>query len=213
MKKIKLVSLILIIASLFVACSGKNNTTSNNDTDPINIESVMTSAAIPEHTFVTFETESHGKFVVETYPEYAPETVRHFLSLVESGYYNGFTIDTIDHSNFLLSSETSEAFSSNDPTAAKPSTIVGEFIKNGKSNTLKLEKYTLALNHIEDNYDTGKAQFMIMLTSNHDLDGEYAGFARVIEGKEVIDKMAGSEVNINGKPVLPIVMKNVYINS
>ncbi len=213
MKKIKLVSLILIIASLFVACSGKNNTTSNNDIDPINIENIMTSAALPEHTFVTFETESYGKFVVETYPEYAPETVRHFLSLVESGYYNGFTIDTVYHSNFLLTSEASSIEFPDDPTVTKPSTIVGEFIKNGKSNNLKLEKYTLALNHIEGNYDTGKAQFMIMLTSNHDLQGEYAGFARVVEGKDVIDRIAGSEVNINGNPILPIVMKNVYINS
>ncbi len=213
MKKLKLLSLILIIASLFVACSGNNTKGTSTDNEPISVDKVMTSSAIPEHIFVTFETESYGNFVVETYPEYAPETVRHFLSLVESEYYNGFTIDTINHSKFLLTSEASSSPKNDDPTVQKPSTIVGEFMSNGKSNTLKLEKYTLALNHIEGNNDTGKAQFMIMLTSDHDFDGEYAGFARVVEGKDVIDRISGSETGINGKPILPIVMKKVYVNS
>ena len=55
-------------------------------------------------------------------------------------------------------------------------------------------------------------QFMIMLTSSHDFDGEYAGFGKVVQGTEVIDKIAGSEVDRKGTPVSPIVMKKVYIN-
>ena len=52
---------------------------------------------------------------------------------------------------------------------------------------------------------------MIFLSSNHDMDGEYAGFAKVIEGTQIIDKIAGVETDSSGKPVLPIVMKKVYI--
>ncbi len=211
MKFLKLLFSIAAIAVLFVACSGGETPDTLVETDTLSIDTAPTSAATPEHTFVTFEVDGYGKFVAETYPEYAPETVRHFLSLVESGYYNGFTIEIINHSKNLVSSEAS-SLASSDESGQNPSSVVGEFFKNGKSNTLKLEKYTLALNHIDGNYDTGVAQFMIMLTSSHDLDGEYAGFARVVEGKDVIDRIAGSETDINGKPVSPIVMKNVHIN-
>jgi len=209
MKYLKLLFLIAVTAFMFVACSGGEDPDPVTKTDTVAVDTAVTSDSAGEHTFVTFEVEGYGKFVAETYPEYAPETVRHFLTLVENGYYNGFTIDTINHSKSLVSSQDSSI--KNSDNSFVPSNIAGEFFKNGKSNALKLDKYTLALNHIEDNYDTGVAQFMIMLTSSHELDGEYAGFAKIVEGKDVIDRIAGSETDVNGKPVSPIVMKNVHI--
>ena len=212
MKILKLLFLTAVIASVFVACSGGEKDIPSTEAGTVSVDSPVASNALPEHTFVTFEVEGYGKFVVETYPECAPETVKHFLSLVESGHYNGFSFDKITPSKTLLSSETSSHNSSSD-SGSKPSAIAGEFYANGKSNTLKLDKYTLALNHIEGNYDTGVSQFMIMLTSSHDFDGQYAGFAKVVEGNEVIDRIAGSETDENGKPVSPIVMKKVYIKA
>lgn len=211
MKIIKSLFLLLIACCIFAACSSGNDASDASNQDAPVVENVVTSAAAPEHTFVTFETQSHGKFVVETYPEHAPETVRHFLELVDGGFYNGFTIEQIRHSEALVTSESSPALRS-DSSAALATTVSGEFTKNGRSNALKLEKYTLALNHIPTQYDSGSAQFMIMLTSSHDFDGEYAGFGKVVQGTEVIDKIAGSEVDRKGTPVSPIVMKKVYIN-
>ena len=211
MKIIKSLFLLLISCCIFAACSSGNDASDASNQDAPVVENVVTSAAAPEHTFVTFETQSHGKFVVETYPEHAPETVRHFLELVDGGFYNSFTIEQIRHSEALVTSESSPALRS-DSAAALATTVSGEFTKNGRSNALKLEKYTLALNHIPTQYDSGSAQFMIMLTSSHDFDGEYAGFGKVVQGTEVIDKIAGSEVDRKGTPVSPIVMKKVYIN-
>ena len=53
---------------------------------------------------------------------------------------------------------------------------------------------------------------MIMLSDNHDMDGKYAGFAKVVEGMEVVNKIIASDFDSDGKPVSPIVMKKVYIN-
>ncbi len=211
MKIIKSLFLLLVTCCIFVACSSDSDVDDSSAQGVPVVENVVTSAAAPEHTFVTFETQFHGKFVVETYPEHAPETVRHFLELVDGGFYNGFTIEQIRHSEALVTSESSPALKS-DSAAALNTTVSGEFTKNGRSNALKLEKYTVALNHIPTEYDSGSAQFMIMLTSSHDFDGEYAGFGKVVQGTDVIDKIAGSEVDRTGAPVSPIVMKKVYIN-
>lgn len=175
------------------------------------VESVVSSDAAPEHDTVTFEVENFGKFVVETFPEYAPETVAHFLSLVKSGFYNGFTIEQIDHSFAMFSSKTSQDLSS-DSAADFNYLIPGEFTENGRSNNLLLEKYTLALYHAPNQNDSAMAQFMIFLTNDHEVNGSYAGFAKVTEGTDVIDRMAGTLVDASDAPVSPIVMKNVYIN-
>ena len=213
MKILKTFFLITIILALFAACSSSSQNDPATNITPVDIDISATSSALPQHKVVTFETETHGKFVVETYPEYAPETVRHFISLVQSGYYNGFTIDTIEPSKAIFTSEDSSSASSNSVDAVRASTVVGEFTANGRSNTLKLDKYTLALWHHEDNNDSGKAKFFITLTSNHTYDGEYAGFAKVTQGKDVIDRIAGTETNAKGRPLSPIVIKKAYLNN
>ena len=42
-----------------------------------------------QNPIVTFEMENGGKMVAELYPEVAPNTVNNFISLVQSGFYNG----------------------------------------------------------------------------------------------------------------------------
>lgn len=210
MKIFKILSLSLIIC-MFAACSTEEKQETSTLTGTPAVDSVVTSSAAPEHTMVTFETEALGKFVVETYPEHAPETVRHFLELVDAGYYNGFAIEQINQSHSLVTSESSGSLSA-DSAAVFNTTVSGEFARNGRSNALPLEKYTLVLNHLPGEYDSGEAQFMILLSSSNDMSGSYAGFAKVVQGTEVIDKIAGADVDRYGVPVSPIVMKKVYIN-
>ena len=42
-----------------------------------------------QNPIVTIEMENGGKMVAELYPEVAPNTVNNFVSLVQSGFYNG----------------------------------------------------------------------------------------------------------------------------
>ncbi|MBR5507122.1 MAG: peptidylprolyl isomerase [Clostridia bacterium] len=212
MKFIKAISLILIFALAFslAACSKEEINEEKINLDPIAVDSVVTSEGEPERVKVAFEIENYGEFVVETYPEHAPDTVNHFVELVDNGCYNGYTIEKVDPGLAIFSSDYSAELTS-DSAAGFNNTVNGEFHSNGRSNALKLERYTLALNRIPSDNDSGMSSFMIFLSSNHDMDGEYAGFAKVIEGTQIIDKIAGVETDSSGKPVLPIVMKKVYI--
>ena len=49
-----------------------------------------------QNPIVTFEMENGGKMVAELYPEVAPNTVNNFISLVQSGFYNGLIFHRAD---------------------------------------------------------------------------------------------------------------------
>ncbi|MBQ4526698.1 MAG: peptidylprolyl isomerase [Clostridia bacterium] len=216
----KHIGFIILISCIlcFSACSSDSDSVNNKDAEPVASsvgfsEPSSTSSSEPtvEHKRVIFEVENYGNFVIETFPEHAPDTVKHFLSLVSDGYYNGFAISQIIPGDIMLTSEEStETSSASDATFCN--TVNGEFALNGRSNTLKLDKYTVALTHIPEEYDSGMAQFMIILSDNNEYSGKYAGFGRVVEGQDVIDKIVAASCDYNGKPNSPIVMKKVYIN-
>lgn len=84
--------------------------------------------------------------------------------------------------------------------------IKGEFIVNGfTQNTLKHKKGVISMARSDysqqgqasltkKGYDSASSQFFIMTGDNASLDGSYAAFGQVIEGQDVVDKIANVEV-------------------
>jgi len=170
-------------------------------------EKVITSSASDaDHTTVVIEIQNYGNMVVETYPEYAPETVSRFLELVNMGYYDGMSINKIIP-GFSMETSDITALSSGETQE----TITGEFAKNGHSNDLPLSRGTLAMCHQPGEYDSATAKFMILLSDDLGLDGSYAGFAKVVDGAYVFEQISKLATNADGSPVSPIVMKKVYV--
>ncbi len=155
---------------------------------------------------VSFEIQNYGTFTVETYPDQAPESVARFLELVEKGYYDGALIETINPEKSLVISE-GTALSSGEIS----DTITGEFSANGYSNDVPLERGTLAFCYLPDEYDTAVSQFMILLSSDDELNGYLAGFAKVTDGIHIFDAVSRAAIDADNKPISPIVMKKVYI--
>ena len=82
--------------------------------------------------------------------------------------------------------------------------IKGEFIANGDNdNNIKHEKGIISMarsdystyGYIEEGYNSAGCQFFIMSADNTQLDGIYAPFGKVIEGMDVVDKVANVEVD------------------
>lgn len=220
MKIIKLVLLLSLCFFLLPSCSDTAEKPDKSQAEPIAMSSGY--EAEPEaasdsaendgmYQTVTFEVENYGNFVVEIYPQYAPDTVSHFLSLVSSGYYDGFAFERIIHSEALVTSD-EPLEPKSDSGAVICDTVNGEFTDNGRSNDLELDRYTLVLDHVTGQNDSGKAKFRILLSDGDQYEGHYAGFAKVIEGTEIIDRICGSECDNQGTFYSPIVMKKVYIN-
>ncbi len=138
-------------------------------------------------TQVEFET-NQGNFVVELYPEKAPETVANFLKYVDDGFYKS----TIFHrviNGFMIQGGGFERDLFQKPTRAP--------VKNEAANGLKNEKGTIAMARTQDP-NSATAQFFINLADNAFLDYTgpqpdkigYCVFGKVVSGMDTVKKIA-----------------------
>ena len=149
-----------------------------------------------KNPIVTMEIADYGTIKVELYPDVAPNTVTNFVNLVQDGYYDGLDFHrTIP--GFMIQG------GQNTGADALDYCIPGEFIANGyKQNTLKHEKGVISMARAdyssmglaEEGYNSASDQFFIMDETTPSLDGYYAAFGKVIEGMDVVEKIADVEV-------------------
>ena len=112
----------------------------------------------------------------------APITTANFVSLAESGFYDGLTFHRIIE-GFMMQGGNPEG----NGTGGSDETIVGEFAANGYDNTLSHTRDAISMARSSD-YDSASSQFFIVHEdSSASLDGQYAVFGYVTEGIEVVD--------------------------
>ena len=154
---------------------------------------------------ITIEMEDGGVIKAELYPEIAPITVENFLSLAEKGFYDGLIFHRVI-SGFMIQG--------GDPTGTGMGgpghTIKGEFRANGVVNNIKHERGVLSMAR-SMMPDSAGSQFFIMHKAAPHLDGQYAAFGRVIEGIEVVDRIASTKTDRSDRPVVEQKMKKVTV--
>ena len=148
-----------------------------------------------KNPIVTIEMENGDKMVAELYPHIAPNTVNNFISLVNSGYYDGIIFHRVIK-GFMIQGGCPNGNGMGGPGYS----IAGEFSSNGFTNNFKHEKGVLSMARTMQPNSAG-SQFFIMHARAPHLDGEYAAFGRVIEGLDVVDKIASVRVNRMDKPL------------
>lgn len=166
-----------------------------------------------KHDKVKVEMQGGGTFVIELYPEYAPETVANFKSLVNDGFYNGLTFHRIVD-GFMAQGGDPEGTG----MGGSEKTVKGEFSSNGfKQNTLSHTRGVISMAR-SNNPDSASSQFFICYDDASFLDGQYAAFGKVVEGMEVVDGFLKVERTANSmgekaSPVTPIVMEKATLLS
>ncbi len=131
------------------------------------------------------ETHELGTIIAELRPDKAPKTVENFLSLVESGFYDGLIFHRVIRGFMIQGGGMTPDFGEK---PAKP--IRGEFIANGyMANDLRHKRGTLSMARTSDP-DSASSQFFIMHEDAPHLDAQYAAFGQVVEGLDVVDKIA-----------------------
>ncbi len=127
----------------------------------------------------------YGEMTAELYPDMAPKTVENFLKLVEEGFFSGMIFHRVISGFMIQGGGYDERFEEKE-TASIP----GEFKANGwMQNTLKHTRGVLSMARTSDP-NSASSQFFIMHKDAPYLDAQYAGFGKVTEGLEVIDKIA-----------------------
>lgn len=156
---------------------------------------------------VTFEMKDGDKFYVELYPEVAPNTVNNFISLINKGFYNGLCFHRVIE-GFMIQGGDPKG----NGTGGPGYTIRGEFTKNGFKNNLKHKRGIISMARSMMPNSAG-SQFFIMHADAPHLDGQYAAFGQVIDGMDVIDKIAEVNVDYNDKPLRDQVIKSVTVDT
>ena len=136
--------------------------------------------------WVQIDIENYGAITAELYGNLAPETVGNFLKLADSGFYDGLTFHRII-SGFMIQG--------GDPLGngmgGSDQTIKGEFAANGVQNDLSHTRGVLSMARSQM-YDSASSQFFIMHADADYLDGQYAGFGKVLTGIEVVDAICAN---------------------
>lgn len=159
-----------------------------------------------EKPVVSMYIEGYGSVIFELYPEYAPNTVNNFISLVKNGFYDNNTFHRLSK-GFVLQGGDPTGTGTGGPGYG----IKGEFATNGVvSNTLKHEKGVLSMARATDPNSAG-SQFFIMLGTAEHLDGSYAAFGKVIEGMDIVEYIEKREA-VNGDSLVQnlTIKKAVY---
>ena len=159
---------------------------------------------------IKFTITNYGEIVAELYPEKAPTTVENFLSLVKDGFFSGLIFHRVI-SGFMIQGGGFDV----DFNQKHAEAIKGEFAANGfKENDLRHTRGVLSMARTMDP-NSASSQFFIMHKDAPHLDRQYAGFGMVVEGIEVVDKIADVRTFRRGwyddVPYDPVVIEKVEI--
>jgi len=164
---------------------------------------------VPAHPWVMLET-TEGSILLELDGRRAPLTVKNFLSLVDEGYFDGTIFHRVIPDFVAQAGGYTRDLEAKEPDGGIP---------NESGNGLANLRGTVTMAR-EDEPHTAMAQFFINIKDNRSLDPQpnrwgYAVFGYVIEGMDVVDRIAQLPTGPAGPfkqdvPVTPVVITKAY---
>ena len=156
---------------------------------------------------VTITMENGDVMKAELYPETAPNTVNNFISLIKKGFYDGLIFHRVI-SGFMIQGGCPEGMGTGGPGYK----IKGEFSQNGFVNNLAHDPGVLSMARAMSP-DSAGSQFFIMHKKATHLDGAYAAFGRVIEGMDIVDKIADVRTDYSDRPMKEQKIKTMTVDT
>ena len=155
----------------------------------------------------TIEMDNGKTIKVELYPEVAPNTVANFISLANSGFYNGLIFHRVIK-GFMIQGGDPKGNGTGGPGYC----IKGEFTANGHPNSINHVRGVISMARTGIP-DSAGSQFFIVHEDSPHLDGQYAAFGKVIEGIETVDEIAEVRTDYRDMPRQKQIMKSVTVDT
>lgn len=156
---------------------------------------------------VTIEMENGDVIKVELYPEIAPNTVKNFISLVNHNFYDGLIFHRVIK-DFMIQGGCPNGTGTGGPGYS----IRGEFALNNFKNDLKHTEGVISMARSSMPNSAG-SQFFIMHKNSPHLDGSYAAFGKVVEGMDVVNKIAEVKTDYYDRPYEDQVIKSMSVDT
>lgn len=160
-----------------------------------------------KYPIATILMEDGKKMTAELYPDKAPNTVSNFISLANKGFYDGLTFHRVIP-GFMIQGGCPDGTGMGGPGYS----IKGEFAQNGVANSLKHTEGVLSMAR-SMHPDSAGSQFFIMHKNAPHLDGGYAAFGKVVEGMDVVNRIAETATDNSDRPLEPQIMQSVTVDT
>jgi len=201
---IAIIAAVLLIAVVVGVIIVKNRNgagrelTSQTSTDSTDVtETTEAEEAVPENVpdyIAEIAIRDYGTVTVRLDGSAAPISVKNFVELAESGFYNGLTFHRIME-GFMMQGGAS--------ATATVQPIKGEFAANGVDNPLSHTRGAISMARASD-YNSGSSQFFIVHQDSTFLDGNYAAFGYVTDGMDVVDAVCENSHPIDDNGTIPL---------
>lgn len=168
----KKIGLLLIIVLLITGCNNpfvRKNQKEDYLTGKIN---------------VLITVKDYGNIKLELDADNSPITVTNFINLVNKKFYDGLTFHRIIKGFMIQGGDPNH-----NGTGGSDKTIKGEFSENGITNDISHKRGVISMARSND-MNSASSQFFIVHEDSTFLDGKYAAFGKVLEGMDVVDKIA-----------------------
>ncbi len=175
-------------------------------------KSVSTASKTQGQEVAVIETNM-GNIVIRFYDQDAPKTVANFKKLARAGFYDGTTFHRVIPGFVIQGGDPNSKDSdrSNDGQGGPGYTIAAEITRPHVRGAVAMARLP---DNVNPKRESSGSQFFIDLTDLPSLDrGGYTVFGEVIEGMDVVDKIAAVERDGRDNPIKPVVMKKVAIQT
>jgi len=160
-----------------------------------------------QNPIVTITMENGDVMKAELYPDVAPNTVRNFIALAGSGFYDGLIFHRVIR-GFMIQGGDPDGIGTGGPGYS----IVGEFARNGFRNDLAHTEGVLSMARAMHPNSAG-SQFFIMHKAAPHLDGQYAAFGKITEGMDVVNRIAETPTDYNDRPMQEQKIKSMTVET
>ena len=145
--------------------------------------------------------KDYGDIQLELDHQSAPITCQNFEELVKKGFYDGLTFHRIIK-GFMIQGGDPEGTG----CGGSGKEILGEFKANGVNNTISHKRGVISMARSQW-FNSARSQFFICDAHDEFLDGQYAAFGHVVQGMEVVDKIASTKTDRNDRPLQKVVIE------
>jgi cyclophilin family peptidyl-prolyl cis-trans isomerase len=178
----------------------------------------FTSAAGKKITYTALVETSDGTMQIALFGDLAPNHVRNFIALARAGYYDQLFVDRVIHEQDATTGQEVHMLEAGCPlgTGETKGGSIGYWVKQefAPADKMTHEEGTVGACRDSD-ADTAGTRFYINLTRAPFLDGNYTVFGKVVEGLDVMRKIAKEPVVIDdegaSRPEKAVVIHRVTI--
>jgi cyclophilin family peptidyl-prolyl cis-trans isomerase len=155
-----------------------------------------------------------GRIVLEFYAGEAPRHTLAFQNMIASGFFDGTVFHRVIPKQAIQGGDpNSKDDNPFDDGLGQPTQkrIRAEFSKK-----LRHARGSVSAAHLNGDYDSATSQFFISVRPQPRWDDNYTIFARVVDGMEVVDRIAAAELRTDApalreRPIDPVRVTRAYL--